>query len=270
MENKTAIVTGGSSGVGLKICERLLAEGMQVHAVTRNPEQRSDTDFFHPVKLDLSDLGAVSNFGKSFVEENGIPDLLFNNAGYGAFYDWKEFPEEEVIRQSSVLFTAPVLLCKAFAPLMSKEQKGIIVNLTSLATLYPLPYMPLYNGGKSALSSFTQSLMLEYPNFPKLIDFRSGDVRTSFNRSAPKQALASQPLSMKRAWTQIENQLDDSPSAEVVCRQLFRAINRGVSGVRYGGGFFQARIAPLLHRALPDSILRIALKARYGLYSNRA
>ena len=84
MENKTAIVTGGSSGVGLKICERLLAEGMQVHAVSRNPEQRSDTDFFHPVKLDLSDLGAVSKFGKSFVEENGIPDLLVNNAGYGA------------------------------------------------------------------------------------------------------------------------------------------------------------------------------------------
>ena len=112
--------------------------------------------------------------------------------------------------------------------------------------------------------------MLEYPNFPKLIDFRSGDVRTSFNRSAPKQALAGQPLSMKRAWTQIENQLEDSPGAEVVCGQLFRAMEGGGSGVRYGGGFFQARIAPLLHRALPDSILRIVLKARYGLYSNRA
>ena len=270
MENKTAIVTGGSSGIGLKICDRLLAEDIQVHGVSRNPARRSARDLFHPVKLDLSDLEAVSNFGKSFVEENGIPDLLVNNAGYGAFYNWKEFPEEEVIRQSAVLFTAPVLLCKAFAPLMSKAQKGTIVNLTSLATLYPLPYMPLYNAGKSALSSFTQSLMLEYPNFPKLIDFRSGDVRTSFNRSAPKQALLGQPLSMKRAWTQIENQLEDSPDAENVCKQLFRAVKRGRHGVRYGGGFFQARIAPLLHRALPDSILRIVLKARYGLYSNRA
>ena len=270
MENKTAIVTGGSSGIGLKICDRLLAEGTKVYAVSRNPSGRSETDLFHPVKLDLSNLGAVSKFGKYFVEENGIPDLLVNNAGYGAFYEWKEFPEDEVIRQSAVLFSAPVLLCKAFAPLMSKVQKGSIVNLTSLATLYPLPYMPLYNSGKSALSSFTQSLMLEYPNYPKLIDFRSGDVRTSFNRSAPKQALASQPLSMKRAWTQIENQLEDSPGAEVVCKQLLKAIKRRKSGVRYGGGFVQARIAPLLHRALPDSILRIILKARYGFYANGA
>ncbi len=163
MENKTAIVTGGSSGIGLAICERLLEEGMEVHAISRNPDRMTKKDFLHPVELDLSDLDEVARYGESFVEENGIPDLLVNNAGYGAFYEWKEFPEDEIIRQNTVLFSAPVLLCKAFAPLMAQSQKGTIVNITSLATLFPLPYMPLYNAGKSALSSFTQSLMLEYP-----------------------------------------------------------------------------------------------------------
>ena len=265
MENKTAIVTGGSSGIGLAICERLLAEGMQVHAVSRNARRMKKMDLLHPFELDLSDLDAVSRYGKSFVEENGTPDLLVNNAGYGAFYEWKEFPQDEVIRQTTVLFSAPVLLCKAFAPMMEKSEKGTIVNVTSLATLFPLPYMPLYNAGKSALSSFTQSLMLEYPEYPRLIDFRSGDVRTSFNRSVPKQAESGQSQSMKRAWEKIEDQLQDSPIPDDVAEQLINALKKDKSGVFYGGGFFQARIAPFLHRLLPDKILRIALKIRYGL-----
>ena len=265
MENKTAIVTGGSSGIGLAICERLLAEGMQVHAVSRNARRMKKMDLLHLVELDLSDLDAVARYGKSFIDENGTPDLLVNNAGYGAFYEWEKFPDDEIIRQTAVLFFAPVLLCKSFAPHMKKSGKGTIVNVTSLATLFPLPYMPLYNAGKSALSSFTQSLMLEYPEYPRLIDFRSGDVRTSFNRTAPKQAESEQSQSMKRAWEKIESQLEESPVPESVVRQLFKILKKDRSGFFYGGGFFQSRITPLLHRILPDKILRIALKIRYGL-----
>ena len=53
-----------------------------------------------------------------------------------------KIPTREIEKQISVLFTAPVLLCKSFAPLMESEKKGTIINITSLATLYPLPYMP--------------------------------------------------------------------------------------------------------------------------------
>ena len=81
MENKTAIVTGGSSGIGSAICERLLAEGIQVHAISRNPDRTKQKDLLHPVELDLSDLDSVARYGKSFIDENGTPDLLVNNAG---------------------------------------------------------------------------------------------------------------------------------------------------------------------------------------------
>ena len=59
---------------------------------------------------------------------------------------------------------------------MEDRGSGTIVNITSLATLFPLPYMPIYNAGKSALSSFTQSMELESRTV-KWIDFRLGDVR---------------------------------------------------------------------------------------------
>ena len=266
MEKKTAIVTGGSSGIGLAICERLLDRGFEVHSVSRNPRRDKDNEFLHPVKLDLSDLDAVSRFLGSFVKEKGAPDILINNAGYGAFYEWKEFPEDEIIRQHTVLFSAPILLCKAFAPLMEKSGKGTIVNVTSLVTLFPLPYMPLYNAGKSGLSSFTQSLMLEYTEYPRLIDFRLGDVRTSFNHSAPKQQVSKQSESMKRAWKKIESQLEDSPVPRVAALQIVKALEKNKSGVFYGGGWFQSRFAPLIWRILSPALLKFVLKARYGLH----
>jgi short-subunit dehydrogenase len=148
---------------------------------------------------------------------------------------------------------------------MQESGKGTIVNITSLATLFPLPYMPLYNAGKSGLSSFTQSLMLEYPENPKLVDFRLGDIRTSFNQSAPKQQDLNQTPSMKRAWIKIERQLDESPLPKVAAIQLMGVLQKSRTGVFYGGGWFQSFLAPLIARVLPFSLIKMALKIRYGL-----
>ncbi|MDC1004381.1 SDR family NAD(P)-dependent oxidoreductase [Opitutales bacterium] len=264
MKIKKALVTGGTSGIGLAICEELLQLGVEVYSVSRNPKKIKSQNNFYQIQLDLSDLNAASQFGDKFIEQYGTPDLLINNAGYGAFYEWKEFPRDEIEKQISVLLTAPVLLCKSFAPEMEKVEHATIVNITSLATLYPLPYMPLYNACKSGLSSFTQSMMLEYKTL-KWIDFRLGDIRTSFNKSAPKQAEESQSDSMKRAWKQIEKQLDESPLPQVAARQVLRSLRRGRSGTIYGGGFFQARLAPFFESLLTNQNLIKILNFRYTL-----
>jgi len=264
MKIKKALVTGGTSGIGLAICEELLQLGVEVYSVSRNPKKIKSQNNFYQIQLDLSDLNAASQFGDKFIEQYGTPDLLINNAGYGAFYEWKEFPRDEIEKQISVLLTAPVLLCKSFAPEMEKVEHATIVNITSLATLYPLPYMPLYNACKSGLSSFTQSMMLEYKTL-KWIDFRLGDIRTSFNKSAPKQAEESQSDSMKRAWKQIEKQLNESPLPYVAAQQIIVSLQKGKVGTIYGGGFFQSKLAPFFEIFLSTRFLIKILKVRYRL-----
>ena len=99
MKIKKALVTGGTSGIGLAICEQLLSAGAIVYSVSRNPKKIKPRENFHLLELDLSDLNAVSDFGSKFVKQYGVPDLLINNAGYGAFYEWKEFPRDEIEKQ---------------------------------------------------------------------------------------------------------------------------------------------------------------------------
>jgi len=160
-----------------------------------------------------------------------------------------------------VLFSSPVQLCRVFAPAMSKKGRGLILNLSSLATLYPLPYMPLYNAGKSALSSFTESMLLEYPNYPKFIDFRMGDVRTDFNLSANKQETNSD--AMKKAWKQIDKQLQASIPPEQASNQIFKQILKAKSGTYFGGSWFHAWFLPKVFRFLPTNLKNSFIRSWY-------
>ena len=265
MKIRKALVTGGSSGIGLCICEHLLSDGVEVYSISRNPSKVSKNKNLTEIAFDLANPDEIPNFVDNFISQHGLPDLLINNAGYGVFFDLKHFSAKEIFLQTSVLFTSPVILCKSFAPKMEEAGQGIIVNVTSLATLYPLPYMSLYNANKSALSAFTQSMQLEYDKFPRWIDFRLGDIKTSFNKSALKQEEKIQNVKMCNAWIQIEKQLDESPSPKVASRQLFKAILKEKQGIIYGGSIFHSKILPLIYRFIPNFlIIKLLQKHYYG------
>ena len=263
MDKRIALVTGGSSGIGRSLCLKLADEGFQVFSASRSKSLPDDMAGITQIPVDLSLPEQANCFAQKFIDQYGAPDLLVNNAGYGAFYEWGEFPDSEITNQIEVLFSSPVRLMRVFAPAMQKEGRGLILNLSSLATLYLIPYMPLYNAGKSALSSFTESMMLEYRNFPKVIDFRMGDVRTGFNNATSRQETLNQ--SMSSAWEQIEKQLEDSISVRTAVEQIIDRIRKEKSGIYYGGTFFHKLVLPLVFRILSNR-LRLAF-VRYW-YAN--
>ena len=265
MTTPTALITGGSSGIGLAVSNLLIERGYRVFSVSRNPNRIEISSQFIPVEFDLLEIEKIAEFSTEFIRNNGVPDLLINNAGCGAFYDWEHFPEEEITKQINLLFTSPILLCKHFAPEMAKAGKGTILNLSSLATLYPLPFMPLYNAGKSALSSFTESMMLEYHESPKFIDFRMGDIRTNFNQVAASQPLENQSSKMKKAWSRIDWQLERSPPPKTAALQIIRFLDKGKSGRVYGGSFFHRVILPVIHKVFTARLLQNILQKYYSI-----
>jgi len=252
MSKGIALVTGGTRGIGKALCLRLKDSGYQVFSASRSKSLPQGMDEITQVSVDFTNSLETRSFAQKFLEQYGVPNLLINNAGYGAFYEWADFPEDEINRQIQVLFSSPVELCRVFAPAMQKEGRGLILNLSSLATLYPLPFMPLYNAGKSALSSFTESMMLEYPKFPRFIDFRMGDVRTDFNRSASKSRIFQD--STKNAWAQMEKQLKASITPKVAVGQIYNRIIKDKSGTFYGGTCLHCLILPFIYRYLSSSL----------------
>ena len=262
---RTALITGGTSGLGLAFSKMLAGEGVKVISVSRNPDLLPQVEGLTGVSLDLANMASVSDFVEGYLVEPGVPDILVNNAGYGAFSEWGKFPEEEIARQIDVLLAAPIRLCRAFAPKMAERGSGGIVNVSSIAGMFPLPYMPLYNAAKAGFSAFSASLALEYKDIPFVTDFRLGDFRTNFNKSARKGTAVQSGSSQDRAWSQIEKQLDASPDPIVAARALRRVLRRRQGGVVYSGGFFQRRVVPLLFRLAPSRFLRTVLRQWYKL-----
>ena len=262
MKFQKILITGGSRGIGRSLVDQFLKENCEVHVVSRNFKNKPKNPnlFFHC--FDLLKTEAISKFCEDFIINHGVPDLLINNAGVGAFYDWINFPESEIVNQTNLLFLSPVLFCRKFVSAMVEEGRGMIVNISSLATLYPLPFMPLYNAGKSALSAYTQSMIMEFDN-PKFLDVILGDVKTGFNDQASKLAQASWSEKMKSAWCQIEKQLNASPGAEIIASRLIFQMKKYESKTVHEGSFSHRKLFVWIYRFLPNAIVKKILQYRY-------
>ena len=158
-QNTKALVTGASSGIGEATARALRARGVKVFAAARRLdrlEKLAEETGCIPVQLDVRNSAAVMAFGK----EQPV-DILVNNAGLGRALGamWKaEVEDIEITVETNV--TAALIMIKAVLPGMIERGRGHIVNMSSVAALYPLP-MALYGATKGAVHKLCRDLRQE-------------------------------------------------------------------------------------------------------------
>ena len=167
----TAIVTGGTSGIGFAAARKLAELGIHVFVVGRNAERGKNAvdeiraagglaDF---IASDLRDATSARELAKKAVElGEGRIDILVNNAGIYPFGPTEEMTEEQFDRVFSVNVKAPYFLVAELAPLMAKRGKGAIVNLSTMAADYGASGMSLYGASKAAINLLTKTWAAEY------------------------------------------------------------------------------------------------------------
>lgn len=167
---KTALVTGGASGLGLELARQCAALGLDVVLVGRNEDALVEAAATLECELgvtsyvivqDLSEEGAAAKVAARTRELGLTIDVLVNNAGFG--YD-ATFVESDPARQRSLILTnnlALVELCLEFAPGMSERKCGGILNVASVAGFLPGPSMATYYASKAFVQSFSQSIHVE-------------------------------------------------------------------------------------------------------------
>jgi short-subunit dehydrogenase len=147
---------------------------------------------------------------------------------------------------------------------MRERGNGSIVNVSSLAGIFPLPFMSVYSGSKAGLSAFTQSLILtEQHRGIVLIDFQPGDYRTAFNKSMQQAANLTEQEA--QTWNILEKNCLNGPAAEGAARDILRAIRRGSSGVVRSGTFFQRTMAPFARRLVSARMMRRIMRILYKI-----
>ena len=167
----TALITGGTSGIGRATANKLARLGIHVLVVGRNAERGKNTvdeiraaggkgDF---ISADLQDSASARIVVKKAIElGNGNVDILINNAGIFPFGPTHEMTEEQFDRVFSINVKAPYFLVAELAPLMAKKGKGAIVNLSTMVADYGAPGMSLYGSSKAAINLLTKTWAAEY------------------------------------------------------------------------------------------------------------
>ena len=164
-KDRTAIVTGGATGIGLAIVRRLLASGAKVRIWDRDAQtlQQTLTTLANPgasgANVDVSDAQSVAKATEDAAATLGKIDVLVNNAGIaGINTPVIDYPVDEWERVLKVNLTGPFLCCRAAAPHMVKNKYGRIVNIASVAGKEGNPNAVAYSASKAGVISLTKSL----------------------------------------------------------------------------------------------------------------
>jgi NAD(P)-dependent dehydrogenase (short-subunit alcohol dehydrogenase family) len=214
-KGKSAIVTGGTRGIGRAIAEALAREGLNVCVGARNLDEVKQTVRELEALGDVGATGAacdvrvyeeVEALVAHAVEEFGGVDVLVNNAGVGLFKSVEETSPEEFRALVETNLFGVFYGCHAVIPEMKRRGGGYIINISSLAGANPHPQMAAYNASKFGLNGFSEALMQEVRHDRIKVSYvMPGSVNTEFGGGevSPERAWQLQPEDIARVVTDL-------------------------------------------------------------------
>jgi NAD(P)-dependent dehydrogenase (short-subunit alcohol dehydrogenase family) len=208
---RVAIVTGSSSGIGLDTSITLAQNGFLTYATMRNLDKSSIIETaaekekipIRVVELDVTDDWSVNDAIQRIVSEIGKIDVLVNNAGYGLVGAFEDLSMEEIKSQYETNVFGLMRVTQKVLPIMRKQESGIIVNVSSGAGIFGYPGGSAYVSTKFAVEGLTESISYELESFGiKVVLIEPGFIRTNFANAMILAKKAQDPNSPYSAMMQ--------------------------------------------------------------------
>jgi len=217
-----AVVTGGSSGIGLSTAHLLAQNGYTVYELSRSG--KGSPVFWH-LTADVTDEASLKAAMDKVYEKEGRIDLLVNCAGFGISGAAEFTAPADAQRLFDVNFFGVLRATQAALPYL-RESKGCIVNVSSVAAVAAIPFQAFYSAVKAALNSLTLALRNELAPFGiRICAVMPGDVRTGFT-AARQKSLAGEDLYgdvITRAVAAMERDEQNGLHPRAVAQKILRA-----------------------------------------------
>ncbi|TJZ54510.1 SDR family oxidoreductase [Streptomyces piniterrae] len=224
------LITGATSGIGAAFARRFAAKGFHLVQVARNKERldRTADELRTRYGVDVETIAAdlLDATGRTAVEERlassvNPVDVLVNNAGFGLPAPFPHSPIEDEERMLDLLTKVPLRLTHAAVPGMTARRRGVILNVSSVASLLPTG---TYGAAKAWLTAFSESLRVDLaPHGVRVIALCPGFTRTEFQERAGMD-VSSLP---EWAWLEADNVVDQA------LKDLGRGRPVSITGWRY-------------------------------------
>jgi NAD(P)-dependent dehydrogenase (short-subunit alcohol dehydrogenase family) len=245
---KVAVITGSSSGIGLETSLTLARNGFLTYATARNLKKGARINTIAtdkenlPIKvvqLDVTDNQSINNAIQTIVSETGRIDVLVNNAGYGLSGAFEDLSIEEIKNLYETNVFGLIRVTQVVLPIMRKQQSGIIVNVSSGAGLFGYPGGSAYVSTKFAVEGLSESIAYELDPFGiKVVLIDPGFIRTNFANAMVIAKKAQDPNSpysqmMQRVGANSSKMAMNGSSVEVVAKVILEAVTNKNPNLRY-------------------------------------
>jgi NAD(P)-dependent dehydrogenase (short-subunit alcohol dehydrogenase family) len=248
--NKVAVVTGSSTGIGYETSLNLARNGFLTYATMRNLNKSQNIKSvttkenlsIRIKQLDVTDDASVKNAIQSISSEAGQIDVLVNNAGYGLNGAFEDLAMDEIKAQYETNVFGLIRTTQAVLPIMRGQKSGIIVNISSGAGRFGFPTGSAYVSTKFAVEGLSESMSYELEPFGiKVVIVEPGVIRTNFGDGlivAKKSQDANSPYSqmMQRSAAGFEKMMKNASSPDVVAKVVLNAIRDENPSLRYLAG----------------------------------
>lgn len=161
-----AVVTGGASGLGLATAKKLVENNIITIIIGRNEDALAAAAkslgmlcFYYA--FDLTDLKKIPQLTEQILVEHGKIDILVNNAGVNLKKPFQEVEDEEFARIIQTNLTSVFVLSREVAKAMLIKKSGCIINISSMAAKYGIPYVIAYTAAKSGIEGMTRAMAVE-------------------------------------------------------------------------------------------------------------
>ncbi len=252
--NQVAIVTGGSSGIGLA-CAKLLAErGYTVYEFSRHGQENANA---RHIACDVTNETQVRAAVQAVVSEQGKIDLLVNNAGFGISGAAEFTSLSDAHAQFDVNFFGALTCTQAVLPHMRAQKNGRVVFISSVAAPIAIPYQAFYSACKAAINSLMLALRNEVKPFRiQVCAVQPGDVKTGFTAARRKSPAGADvygaPLS--HAVSVMEHDEQNGMPPEAVARVVCKAASAKRCKALYTVGA-QYKLFVFIAKVLPASLV---------------
>src|SRR5919202_1255038 len=248
---KVAIVTGSSTGIGYETSLALARNGFITYATMRNLNKVENIKSvatkeslpLHVKQLDVTGDLSVKNAVEAILSETGGRiDALVNNAGYGLDGAFEVLAMDEIKAQYETNFFGLIRVTQAVLPIMRRQKSGTIVNISSGAGRFGFPSGSAYVSTKFAVEGLSESMSYELEPFGiKVVIVEPGVIRTNFGNGlvvAKKSQDPNSPYSyiMQKMATGFEEMMKNSSPADLVAKVVLDAVRNENPNLRYLAG----------------------------------
>lgn len=263
MKPKNIVITGCSTGIGLATAILLKAHGHHVFATARNTNDLTTLKQagLQAHRLDVDDSQSINNFVKQL--PNTI-DVLVNNAGFGQPGALEDLSRDLLRAQFETNVFGLQELTNAIIPIMRKQGRGRIINVSSILGLISMTYRGAYNASKYAVEGLSDTLRLELKDIPiHVCLIEPGPIKSEFRHTAVEKFTKAQLLDKNsphhERYKQMKAAREKKPDPfalppEAVAKKILHAVESKKPKIRYKVTL-PSQLLSLLKRALPDRAL---------------